>query len=438
MSDDTVSKAVRYCQENLPAMLAPLLQSTLDPNLVVPQFRYKTLSRKNVPLISIAVAYDSVDCIQLLVKSKANIECEDGSGAKPIHWACTIPNRVHSLRTLLELGAEPNPVNNPNGLSPFLLSAKSGFQECMQRLLTANVNINQQDATGRTALHLVSWFGYHSIMPILLQYNAKIDIADGHGHTALHYACWFGHVQCVNLLIDAKAPLDVQDKTGRTPLHFAVTHNKPEVVLILMKAGANPKIMNVDGKTAEMIATTDDNESILKILNDFKEVKPTESNSLVTDITEEHNRLKQVIQKLSVERDEQVQNINQFNDKIQSQGAAIQALREQQIDMKHQLMELYKILQTVLFTLNLSGTDLSAPKSAIAKHPSIPRPPTSSKPGQTQQGKPEGQKSQAMCRFCNQEVAAVRCKRCHSPICNQCCLTVKQNGCTFCLSGEKK
>lgn len=77
-SEANLQSGIRYCQENKPAQLQNLIQNGyLSPDSVVPNFQTKSLQRHQVPLISIAVYSDSLECVKILIKSGANIEKED-------------------------------------------------------------------------------------------------------------------------------------------------------------------------------------------------------------------------------------------------------------------------------------------------------------------------------------------------------------------------
>ena len=72
-------------------------------------------------------------------------------------------------------------------------------------ILGKGVNVNQQDGTGRSALHLASWFGHLQLVQILLDYKAEINLQENEGHTPLHLACWFGYIKICELLVKKNA-----------------------------------------------------------------------------------------------------------------------------------------------------------------------------------------------------------------------------------------
>lgn len=74
---DQVTLGAKAIQDKKSAQLATFIQNGLSPNSFLPLFKFKALSRNNVPLLCIACACDSIECVKLLVKSGANLEDED-------------------------------------------------------------------------------------------------------------------------------------------------------------------------------------------------------------------------------------------------------------------------------------------------------------------------------------------------------------------------
>lgn len=70
--------AVQYCEQNKETSLALLLKNTSLVKSVVEQYKFKTICRTNVPLLSIAIGSKSLDCVKLLIKNGADIESPDG------------------------------------------------------------------------------------------------------------------------------------------------------------------------------------------------------------------------------------------------------------------------------------------------------------------------------------------------------------------------
>ena len=77
--NDELWKAATSCQRNNVNTLQTLVPSHVNPSELIPQIKLNLLSRKNVPLICVAAAYGSLDCVKYLVKAGANIDANDGN-----------------------------------------------------------------------------------------------------------------------------------------------------------------------------------------------------------------------------------------------------------------------------------------------------------------------------------------------------------------------
>jgi ankyrin repeat protein len=79
-----------------------------------------------------------------------------------------------------------------------------GHEEIVQMLLqNENIQINQQDNDGYTALIEASFEGHTEIVQMLLQNeNIKINQQDNDGYTALMWASFEGHKEIVQIIKD--------------------------------------------------------------------------------------------------------------------------------------------------------------------------------------------------------------------------------------------
>ncbi len=149
---------------------------------------------------------------------------------------------------------------NSNGQSPLSISSSNCFLDGMQLLVERGANINLQDASGRSPLHLVienaNSDKHHESVDYLLQNGANPCIQDLQGRTPLHIAASVGCVECINKLMEHKADPNVKDQSGDIPLHIAT------------------KMMNLDCMEAlspscdDSTSTVDSATSILQFEND--------------------------------------------------------------------------------------------------------------------------------------------------------------------------
>jgi hypothetical protein len=173
-------------------------------------------------------------------------------------------------------------------------------------------DINQQDKTGCSALHLAASYCDDQILMILLNYDGiDVNLANGDQNTPLHYFCQkFKSPNCqepfqlflkrgvdvntrnkfretplhksifnnsvrllmVNLLLEAGADVNLLSTRGESCLHFAVHLGREDLVSVLIKAGADITIRGTEGKSAYELAMQGNNASVTKVLRQVQDI----------------------------------------------------------------------------------------------------------------------------------------------------------------------
>jgi ankyrin repeat protein len=151
-------------------------------------------------------------------------------------------------------------------------AASSGDEALVIRLLEGGADINEQNATGETALILAALGGHTKVVDELLMRNADATLRNDRGMTALHAAAFFGEPEEVSLLTgDAKfsSRLDLDDaenKFGVTPLIVAAEENHANVVAHLATLGADLEKTERHGYTALTRAAYHGHDEVVTIL----------------------------------------------------------------------------------------------------------------------------------------------------------------------------
>ena len=160
-------------------------------------------------------------------------EWQDNEGLAPLHLSVI---GGHPLTTRALLNAENWKGKNDQkaamrrdiskSSAVLALATKSNFTVIVKSLVDAGVDINWQDATGETALHIAARFGNTECAKILLEgtENQKADFElteNSFAWTPLHVACVDGHLSIVELLIAAGADLNKPDASGWRPREHA-------------------------------------------------------------------------------------------------------------------------------------------------------------------------------------------------------------------------
>lgn len=98
-----------------------------------------------------------------------------------------------------------------------------------------NVDINQNNNGPHqmTALHTAAAVNFIGGIDYLIrQPNLDLDQQDRAGLTALHYAARSNHHESLKALLEAGARLDVTDSNGNLALHYAIRHQNPSSFII--------------------------------------------------------------------------------------------------------------------------------------------------------------------------------------------------------------
>ncbi|XP_067686562.1 uncharacterized protein [Haliotis asinina] len=207
----------------------------------------------NVQNVHSAVATESKECVNLLLKAEADVNVQNEAGDTPLHKAATGMSE-ESVHVLLGAGAVVN-VQNKEGNTPLHSAVAAEKKDCVNMLLNAGADVNVQTIEGNTPLHLAVICLSKDCVNQLLENGAHVNIQNNKGDTPLHLATAHRSVECVTALMKAGAEVNVQNNAGDTPLHTAVKHWFVECVTALVKAGAEVNVQNNAGDTPLHLAT---------------------------------------------------------------------------------------------------------------------------------------------------------------------------------------
>ncbi len=142
------------------------------------------------------------------------------------------------------------------GRTPIHLAVENNSAESVKvlaKLVNAGADINAQDKSGKTALHLAAKKGSADAVNTLVRVGAKTNPQDKDGKTPLQLTLDTGNctpeVAMTLLNNGGQELLEKQDNAGRAVLHSAVENGRVDVVELLLKNGANPDQRDKEGKT---------------------------------------------------------------------------------------------------------------------------------------------------------------------------------------------
>jgi ankyrin repeat protein len=157
---------------------------------------------------------------------------------------------LNLLDIYLSSGKPINVKDQQYGLNLLCWACQCRSLDAVKKILQQGViDINQRHGPHQmTALHIAAAVDFASGIDCLaLDPNLDLNQKDAFGSTALHYAARSNHYASISVLLDAGARLDVYDKKNKLALHYAIQHaNLPLISLVLSKRERNnPSLTNL-------------------------------------------------------------------------------------------------------------------------------------------------------------------------------------------------
>ncbi|EAL68440.1 ankyrin repeat-containing protein [Dictyostelium discoideum AX4] len=200
--------------------------------------------------------------------------------------------------------------------TPLCAALRNGSHDIVREILffyqSNKMDINDQDKSGYTPLHVAASHCDDQILMLLLNYEGiNVNITNEDKNSALHYFCQkFRSPNCqepfsiflkkgvnvnaqnkngetplhksifnntvrllmVNMLLDAGAEVNVLNSRGESPLHFAVRLGREDLVSVLVKAGADITIKGNEKKTCYELSLTIGNQRVINFLKNVQDI----------------------------------------------------------------------------------------------------------------------------------------------------------------------
>ncbi|KAI2632696.1 glycerophosphodiester phosphodiesterase GDE1 [Hypomontagnella submonticulosa] len=170
-------------------------------------------------------------------------------GGHPLTTKCLLQGENWQGPTHKE-GTGRKPVSKSSAV--LALATKSNFVKIVRMLVEAGVDINWQDETGETALHIAARFGHVECAKILLEgltdQKANLELTEkSFAWTPLHISAVDGHLPVAQLLVEAGADVDRMDSFGWTAKEHAALRGHLDIARLLAKHTVNsPSTNGVD------------------------------------------------------------------------------------------------------------------------------------------------------------------------------------------------
>mmetsp|Transcript_21944 Transcript_21944/g.30208 ORF Transcript_21944/g.30208 Transcript_21944/m.30208 type:complete len:426 (-) Transcript_21944:31-1308(-) len=148
-----------------------------------------------------------------------------------------------------------------NVVHEWLQAAQSASLATLKELREKNpqLNVDESDGAGRTALHFAAVGPHLSVAKLLIEeFGATVDAKDGSGATSLLLATRLNHVPMVKYLVEQKANTSITTLNGVTPLHYAADNGNEELIEYLLNHSASlPDYLKLKTKDGDMMSIQD-------------------------------------------------------------------------------------------------------------------------------------------------------------------------------------
>ncbi|KAI1471957.1 glycerophosphodiester phosphodiesterase GDE1 [Daldinia caldariorum] len=170
---------------------------------------------------------------------------QDKEGNAPLHLA-VIGGHPLTTKCLLQGESWQGPTHSEGAArksvsqssAVLALATKANFVYIVRLLVEAGIDINWQDETGETALHIAARFGHVECAKILIEgspeQKVKLELAEkSFAWTPLHISAVDGHLPVAQLLVEAGADVGKTDSFGWTAKEHAALRGHLNIANLL-------------------------------------------------------------------------------------------------------------------------------------------------------------------------------------------------------------
>ncbi|KAF5479184.1 hypothetical protein F2P56_000031 [Juglans regia] len=144
--------------------------------------------------------------------------------------------------------------------SPLISACQAGDVAVIELLLKTNIDVNDTDAEGNSALHwsLKAPPQQIKIVWLLLQHGAQVSQKNKLGLTSLHVAAANGNSQALQVfLLEDPDAISYKTEMKETPLFFAVKNDHTDCTELLLRWGANSEVLNLRQRPIDLANSQD-------------------------------------------------------------------------------------------------------------------------------------------------------------------------------------
>jgi ankyrin repeat protein/CHAT domain-containing protein len=254
------------------------LADGVNPSLIIPD-------DYNWSPIHYACRNNNMDMIKLLIQYHAdlNVFCETADGDYNPLMILVQNDDFLAGRLLLQNGAKPD-LKSKEGKSAISLANKLEARNFI--LLFRNEEKAYEEYINDKALVYALYDGDYGLAREILESDVDINQKDEEGWTALHAAANNNLVEFAEELIQKGGDINCRNEEAYTPLMLAASRNNGSMISLLLSKGADTTLTNKEGKTALDIAIEKDlKTSIAYLTGNEKVVEVSNFHQLIQEST---------------------------------------------------------------------------------------------------------------------------------------------------------
>ncbi|GAB1605298.1 protein shank-like isoform X1 [Argonauta hians] len=166
-----------------------------------------------------------------LVSGGGHMDFRNRHGFTPMHKGAICSNR-ESIKTLLDLGASPN-YKDLRYLTPLYYAVSKDDPVCAELLLNERAFIGTTDEQGWFEIHQACRSGKVQILEHLIYYGADMDVQNASGNTPLHICAVTNQESCIRVLLFRGANKVIVNLNNQTPYEAAIIADNMDLAEII-------------------------------------------------------------------------------------------------------------------------------------------------------------------------------------------------------------
>ncbi|KAI4384195.1 hypothetical protein MLD38_002380 [Melastoma candidum] len=210
------------------------------------------------------------EALKTLVSAGADLALVNSVGqcarsiAQSVSWSLAFQEKIIEV---IRLGKVPRS-SNPSIFSSLLFVVRANNIDALRKLLScANLDVNERDADGNTAVMLAAADGYVDVLRLLVHAGANMKLRNKEGSMAegLAVSNQFGE-QYAKIMRDYMLGRNHEDSLGFNTLHSAAEYGQVDWIQDLIGKGHDVNAPDYDGCTPLMLAAKGGYGDICRIL----------------------------------------------------------------------------------------------------------------------------------------------------------------------------